>query len=284
MAGSRQNGASSLQRRCPHCHSVFVKSFLRYREQESLRCRDCGGLFNRPGRDTKPLYDQRYYETVYVPRMEEQLSRSRRVLDVICQFTQGDSILDYGCGAGVFLMAARESGFSNNVGADTSSDGLRLARKNLGEGVALIHLPSERLPERKFQVIALMDTISAVPDARTTLANLVERYLDDAGVVAIRTPEVRPSYFRVVKLLSFLLGKKQASRLMFAESRYALFDVASLRRLLISLGLTVVFLEIGSDYAVTRKAKGIAGPFWAILWRSLHRPSVLVIARAKPSA
>jgi hypothetical protein len=129
-----------------------------------------------------------------------------------------------------------------------------------------------------------MDTLSAVPDARATLFNLASQYLADEGVVVIRTPHVGPSYFTLVKVLSFLLGKKQASRLMFAASRYALFDIELLRRLLTSLGLQIVFVEIGRDYAVSHKAKGIAGPFWVILWRLLHRPSILVIARAKSRA
>jgi hypothetical protein len=94
MIDGQEEGESSEQRRCPHCQSHRVKSVLRYREQESLCCRDCGGLFNRPGRDTRALYDQSYYEAVYVPRRDEQLSRSQRELEVIRQFVPTGAVLD----------------------------------------------------------------------------------------------------------------------------------------------------------------------------------------------
>lgn len=157
--------------------------------------RIAGGLFNQPGPRAEQAYDQAYYETVYVSRRDHQLQQSRRYVRMIRRFVPGGSVLDFGCGTGILLAAAVEADFTANVGADTSADGLRLARQNVNDSVTLVHLPHERLPERRFEVIALMDTLSAIPEARATLLDLRNRYLADAGVLVIRTPDIPHSYF-----------------------------------------------------------------------------------------
>jgi SAM-dependent methyltransferase len=201
---------------------------------------------------------------------------------LIRRFVPADSVLDYGCGTGVFLAAAVEAGFTANVGADISADGLRLARQNLDDSVTLIHMPYRQLPERRFAVISLMDSLSAIPDARATLLNLKERHLADGGVLVVRTPDIPASYFTTVKALSWLLGRKQASRLLFADSRYALFDAAALQRFLEAAGFETVYRELREDYAAP--AVMVRAPtawLWVLLRRLLRRRSICVIARAR---
>jgi SAM-dependent methyltransferase len=267
--------------RCAHCASQHVISVLRWGEHESFHCQDCGGLFNRPGEQAGRGYDQAYYDAVYVSRRSQQLQQSRRYVRIIRQFVPGGSVLDFGCGTGIFLAAAVEAGFTANVGADTSADGLRLARQNVDDSVTLLHLPQERLPERRFEVIALMDTLSAIPEARGTLLDLKNRYLADAGVLVIRTPDITYSYFLTVKVFSWFVGKKHGIRLTFADSRYALFDVAALRRFLESTGFETVFSDLGPDY----HGPAIRGwspmeYFWWLVRRVLRRRSIFVIARS----
>jgi SAM-dependent methyltransferase len=257
-----------------------VTSVLRWGEHESFHCQDCGGLFNQPGPRAGQAYDQAYYETVYVARREQQLQQSRRYVRMIRRFVPGGSVLDIGCGTGIFLAAAVDGGFTANVGADTSADGLRLARQNVDDSVTLVHLPHERLPDRKFEVIALMDTLSAIPDARATLLDLRSNYLADGGVLVVRTPDIPYSYFLTVKGLSWFLGKKHGIRLMFADARYALFDVAVLRRFLRSLRFETIFLDLSLDYhGPAVRGRKPTDYFWWLLRRILRRRSIFVIAR-----
>jgi 2-polyprenyl-3-methyl-5-hydroxy-6-metoxy-1,4-benzoquinol methylase len=267
---------------CSHCQSPLVTSILCFREQESFRCQNCGGLFNDPGHETSQMCNEAYYQTVYIHRKDAQLKYSRRYMRVIKCFQTKGSVLDYGCGTGIFLVAAAEAGFTANVGADTSRDGLRLAKQNVNASVTLIHLPSERLPDRKFEVISFMDTISAIPEAYITMSKLVDRHLSEEGVLAIRTPNITHSYFLTVKVLSWFLGKKYASKLMFADSRHTLFDVATLERFLKAIGFEVVFLECRRDYFVPiAKVKRLRGYCWRFLRWVLRRRSIFVVARAR---
>jgi ubiquinone/menaquinone biosynthesis C-methylase UbiE len=59
--------------------------------------------------------------------------------------TPDDALLDVGCGGGVFLRRALETG-CRVVGLDHSRDMVRLARKTIGSRAQIVHGSAEQLP------------------------------------------------------------------------------------------------------------------------------------------
>ena len=268
---------------CLHCGSTSLETILRYQSRIAFRCEECNGFFNDPGSDTDALYDHDYYLRNYLPLAEAQLRESRRQMDVIRSIAPGGSVLDYGCGTGIFLRAAIEHGHARSVGADVSIDGLRIARRNVGDDVQLVHLPTERLPERQFEVIALMDALSALRNPREIVMELRDRHLAENGVLVIRTPCLPPSYFRGAALLSKAVGRKHGSSLMFAKARYMLFDTRSLRRFVESLGFAVVNLMLRREHPHPLRFDTIGGFLQTLLLRLFYArmQSIFLIARVK---
>ena len=110
------------------------------------------------------------------------------------QLTAEDSLLDVGCGGGVFLRRALESG-CRAVGVDHSRDMVRLARKTTDGGAEVVQASAEALPfaDGEFTAISCLVAFLFFPDP---VASLLEfrRVVDrERGRVAIYTtaPEMR---------------------------------------------------------------------------------------------
>jgi len=269
---------------CLHCRSPRVATVLRYRDQTTFKCRNCLGYFNQPSADAQSVYSEAYFETVYGPRATEQLRQSRGYIDLLRRYGAAQSLLDYGCGTGMLLLAAQEAGLSPLVGADVSEAGLARASANLDPSVQLVDLTSDALPARKFDAITLVDSISALSGMPAALERLCNDHLAEDGLLAIRTPSIPPSYVAVVRCLALFIGAKQASRFLFAENRYALFDSQALERLLARLGFMPVHMEIVADYpAPQTKVDRLADRALAALRRVLRRPILFMIAQRRSS-
>jgi SAM-dependent methyltransferase len=93
-------------------------------------------------------------------------------------FNPKSTLLDYGCGWGVFLRFLQDSGYVNAVGYDPYSgvDALRNSRC---------------LKPRAFDYIVLQDVIEHVEDPRAVFAELNE-YLKPGGCILVGTPTADP--------------------------------------------------------------------------------------------
>src|SRR5207302_4770066 len=108
--------------------------------------------------------------------------------------TSEDVLLDVGCGGGVFLRRARESG-CRAVGLDHSREVVRLARKSTGGGARVAHGSAERLPfaDGEFTAVSCLVAFFFFPDPVAVLREF-RRVLDrERGRVAIYTtaPEMK---------------------------------------------------------------------------------------------
>jgi len=108
--------------------------------------------------------------------------------------TVGDTLLDVGCGGGVFLRRALETGCTV-VGVDHSQDMVRLARKTT-EGRARVVLGSaERLPfgDGEFTAVCSIVAFFFFPDPVAALREFRRVLQPEPGRVAIYTtaPELK---------------------------------------------------------------------------------------------
>jgi SAM-dependent methyltransferase len=115
------------------------------------------------------------------------------VLDVL-QLTANDVLLDVGCGGGVFLRRALETG-CRAVGLDHSREMVRLARRTTQERARIVRGTAEALPfgEGEFTAVSSIVAFFFFPDAVAALREF-RRVLDPArGRIAVYTtaPEMK---------------------------------------------------------------------------------------------
>ncbi|NNE07809.1 MAG: class I SAM-dependent methyltransferase [Gemmatimonadetes bacterium] len=225
---------------CPHCFAGEIETVLSG-SSRSLQCKRCGGRFNEPPGSTDSLYDADYFERNYNPRRELQMLQARDDARLLRQYGAGEPILDYGCGAGVFPETLLAEGYRDIYCADVSRDALDIVERRLGDRVKTVDLHRGSLPDMRFETICLMDSISHIPRAEAVLGELVSEHLVEGGVLLIRTPDVKDSYFRLAQLFRPLIGTRRFTKLTFANARYVLFNRTNIRWLLERLRCEIVF-------------------------------------------
>ena len=150
----------------------------------------------------------------------------------------GVSVLDLCCGvAGPGRMITAESG-CHYLGVDHSASALTTARQlagNLPCRFAQAHLPP--LPEGRFEVVFLLETMLAFPDKEALLRE-VARVLEPGGRFAFTVEEGRP------------LTRQERARMPGADTVWPV-ELAKLTGLLRDAGLTVTWRR---DYSSAHHA------------------------------
>jgi SAM-dependent methyltransferase len=142
----------------------------------------------------------------------------------------GVSVLDLCCGvAGPGRLIAAELG-CEYLGLDYSADAVQLARDlaaDLPCRFEQAHVPP--LPDRRFDVVFLIETLLAFPDKRTVVAE-VARVLEPGGRFALTVEEGQP------------LTARERARMPDADTVW-LVEWAELNAMLRAAGLTVTWQE-----------------------------------------
>jgi SAM-dependent methyltransferase len=142
----------------------------------------------------------------------------------------GVSVLDLCCGvAGPGRMITAESG-CHYLGVDYSASALATARERAGNlpcRFEQAHLPP--LPEGRFEVVLLLETMLAFPDKEALLGE-VERVLGPGGRFTFTVEEGRP------------LNQQERARMPGADTVW-LIELAELTGMLREAGLTVIWRQ-----------------------------------------
>ena len=142
----------------------------------------------------------------------------------------GVSVLDLCCGvAGPGRMITAESG-CHYMGVDHSASALDTARQlagNLPCRFEQAHLPP--LPEGRFEVVFLLETILAFPD-KDALMREVARVLEPGGRFALTVEEGRP------------LTQQEQAQMPAADTVWPI-ELAELTGVLRNVGLTVIWRQ-----------------------------------------
>jgi SAM-dependent methyltransferase len=142
----------------------------------------------------------------------------------------GVSVLDLCCGmAGPGRMITAESG-CRYLGVDRSASSLAIARRLAGKLSCRFehaHLPP--LPEGRFEVVFLLETMLAFPD-KEAMAGEVARVLEPGGRFAFTVEEGRP------------LTQQERARMPGADTVWPI-ELAELTRVLCNAGLTVIWRQ-----------------------------------------
>jgi SAM-dependent methyltransferase len=154
----------------------------------------------------------------------------------------GVSVLDVCCGvAGPGRLIAAESG-CRYLGLDRSASAVAMARELAGElpcRFEQAHLPP--LPDGRFEVVLLLETLLAFPDKRALLGE-VARVLEPGGRFAFTVEEGRP------------LTPRERARMPDADTVW-LVEWAELVAVLGDVGLTVTWQE---EWSASHRATAAA--------------------------
>ena len=158
-----------------------------------VRCPSCGFLYREPGIQPAKLgvlYEGAYGSFLTGKYAKKRQRRYRLVMDAFSPlFADGEGrrLLDFGCGAGLFLEVAHERGFEC-WGVDLSEDSIEIARTRPGGANTYFGAPQD-VPEIAtggFDVVTMWSVLAhlATPvDDLTMMRNL----LTDDGALLILT-------------------------------------------------------------------------------------------------
>lgn len=189
---------------CPCCGAAQFNEFIKCRDytvsQEIftiVNCLNCSFKFTNPRPADSEL--GRYYKS------EDYISHSntrkgivsrlyhlvrtytlKQKLALISKYVSRGTIIDFGCGTGMFLKTCKSAGW-NTIGMEPDAGARRIAS---GMGITTlenIHLLEANIGQGKAKAITLWHVLEHVNDLQQTL-NFFSNTLDREGVLVIAVP------------------------------------------------------------------------------------------------
>jgi 2-polyprenyl-3-methyl-5-hydroxy-6-metoxy-1,4-benzoquinol methylase len=183
---------------CPICEGEAGEPAFPYHTlwngvvYDYYRCRRCQSTYINPLPTDEQLkaiyawsdYHDKHYATLSV-------SRHRKSLSVLAeQLPEKKTLLDFGCGNGDYLIAARRAGLTC-CGVEYEAETIKRAQAN--SGVTVMSLDELERGGRRFDIIRMCDVLPHLPDPASVLRRL-EAHCAPGGVFLIEGPlENNPS-------------------------------------------------------------------------------------------
>lgn len=204
--------------------------------RQVVRCRGCGLVFYDPQpseAQAAALYSSEYFEREYPDAGDgDDLALARRRLARIEEESGIGTLLDVGCGRGLFLAAALARGWKA-AGLDVSPVAVRLARAASGapvfEGGLAGPLPAGIEP---VDVLTMWDVLEHLTDPVAALA-AARRWLKPGGLLVVQTENAN-------SVTAAWMGRRWEQ---FVEFHLYHFSPRTLRRALARVGFEAVRIE-----------------------------------------
>ncbi len=189
-----------------------AQTFLKVKNKAILRCNNCKLTYTRDVAN----YDGRIREDSekFVKEYLKEESLYKKYFDTIIQLIQQyktpQSLLDVGCGVGIFLQNVKKIGW-NAIGVDMSKTAVEYAR-SCGLDVRLGKIEELNFNPGSFDVITLFQTIEHIEDPLKTLKKIYS-LLRKEGILMITTPSEESLMARI--LGKFWFGYRNIEHLFF---------------------------------------------------------------------
>lgn len=193
-----------------------------------VSCASCGLLFANPQYTNEEL--DKYYNELYLEDRIKGIeysahSRKNRILHetsirhILNAFPElkkmkKTSLLDYGCGYGLFLDVAKSNGFSC-VGIESAENAIRYGIGELGLDVRhYSELENSSIEDDSFDLITLWSVLEHLKDPVGTLRRLTSK-LKRGGILALTIPN-RNCYAAIIKGKEWTNYKNKGHLLFFS--------------------------------------------------------------------
>lgn len=267
---------------CVACQSLVHRCLFQLRGYRVLQCTVCGLAWLAGDTSGVPaIYSERYFVGntpegygdyfALKPALQHTFSKRIEKLERL-GLTRDSSLLEVGCGPGLFLELAQRH-FAEVCGVEISEFAVKYAREQLG--LAVLNAPFEQgtMQGKTFDAVVLWDVLEHLPDPYAALCE-VRRVLRPGGWCVLSTGNI-------ASLAARLSGSRW--HLLNIPEHLFYFTPNSVRRLLGRCGLQVE--RISSDfsyyplfYLIERLCKTALSrphyrnPDWLVRWASLAVP------------
>jgi 2-polyprenyl-3-methyl-5-hydroxy-6-metoxy-1,4-benzoquinol methylase len=192
---------------CPNCKSNEHR--LRIKEKEFLigECNSCGLVFLLNPPDESVIYEDYYQiefkgkdynESSNFPHLKKIFEINNQRTALIKELTNDKknlSVLDIGCGSGLFLKSCRDEGFTCE-GIDVSNTALKFARDEFG--LTVYNKPVDELIKeyKKYDLITLWHVLEHFLEPIDEL-HKIKDLLSPKGILLIEVPNLKSIKFRL---------------------------------------------------------------------------------------
>jgi SAM-dependent methyltransferase len=246
-----------MRTRCPVCGAEEASRRYRLPRFSIWDCRRCGQTFLAPlpsAEDIDRLFHtlytsgdvelpelRGYYDFCYDDAPTNPLVQLYgRWLDAVERHHRPGTLLDVGCGTGLFLAVARRRGWQV-TGIDASVEATAWARSHFDLEVRTGQFAEFAGDGRRFDVVTMWDIIEHAREPVELLA-VARGALNPGGIVALSTPNRRSILDVVAGTLYRLSGGRLTKPLekFYIDQHFLYFDPATLAAALGRAGLGTV--------------------------------------------
>lgn len=179
---------------CPLCGSIGHRELYRFEPSRWIpgsvvRCESCELVYKIPSDSSKLLteyYDPDYAQLDYWDQEEAARRSLGKIRDCVAATVGTGSLLDIGCGPGLFMELAQQAGLLV-TGLEYNPLLAARARERTGAEVFEGDFLSTDLGDRRFDVVTLLDLIEHLADPLAAVRRCRE-LLNPGGHIVLYTP------------------------------------------------------------------------------------------------
>ncbi|NQT00075.1 MAG: class I SAM-dependent methyltransferase [Candidatus Omnitrophica bacterium] len=186
-----------------------------------VRCKACGLIYVNPQPHIDAIlgsYRADYYSEWIAKQTKSRQRLWKSRLAQLKKYKHSGSLLDVGCGDGIFLTLARDGGWEV-CGTEISEYAWRYSKEKKGLNVFKGELKEANFGSRSFDCVTLWHTLEHTRDPLGTLTE-ISRILKDDGILIVEVPNVNNYLFRAVYRL---VKRKPLSLFSLRDKEWHLF-------------------------------------------------------------
>ncbi len=193
-------------RNCPNCNSGEYTIYLMEGDFKIVKCSNCSLVYLLNIPDESEIYED-YYKIEFAkedysqksrfPHLSEIYTINEQRLPYLKKIKSNSSILDIGCGTGLFLHTAEKHGY-NVSGIDVSQTALAFAKESFKLNVSDEKVEDLISQNKKYDFVTLWHVLEHFANPKEELSK-IKQLLNPDGILLIEVPNLNSLKFKLAK-------------------------------------------------------------------------------------